>query len=350
MENSLSATVTASTIKTPFDYCAGINYESWTMGRTNMNIAADLTCVAQHFSLIKTFHCAGVGTTAIEMDSTQQQVIDFVANHQGQTLQLIMGTNNSALAQGGFGTPWSAGLMNDSTYTDSWVSMLISSFGNAATVLKHLKCICLGNEIDANGPPPTNSNFKDYYETWIPNAFKNLKASMAAKGLGSISISTTIANYPLGDPSTNVVASSATACINSNWGTSWNNGNAFVFFNQYTENGGQRTDFNTVSTYFDNVQTKLGTSPQVFVGETGYSAEFNTSNDNNEAAVITDMFNWLNTQRTANGACTPLCVFQAFDHSDKATGQKQMGLFEYSGSTAGPKSGISIPAWVNTAN
>ncbi len=335
-----------STINTPFDYPVGINYESWTMGRTNMDIQTDLTEVAKYFSLIKTFHCATVGTTTVEMDPTQQQVIDFVTGYSGQTLQLIMGTNNSALAQGGFGTPWSAGLMTSSTYTDKWVTMLIQAFGDVNTTLKHLKCICLGNEIDQNGPPPSDStDFNNYLNTWLPTAFDNLKTSLNNQGLGDLPVTTIIANYPLTNPSANKVASQMTTYVNTNWSSNWNGGKAFVFFNQYTQNGGQSTNFNTVSTYFNNVENTLGTTPQVFVGETGYSAEFGLSN---EITVIDDMFTWLDGEMNTNGICTPLCVFQAFDHPGKPAGQQQMGLFTYNGTVPALKSGLNVPSWVNT--
>lgn len=337
-----------ATINTPFNYNAGINYETWTMGRTDMDIATDLAGISTYFSLIKTFHDTAVGTTSIEIDPTQQQVINFLTSNTGQAMQLIMGTNNSALAQGGYGTAWSAGLMTSSTYTDAWVTMIINAFGSVANTLQYLACICLGNEVDANGPPASDKHFTDYYSNWIPDSFTNLQNSLSAQGLGSIPVTSIIANYPLGKTDTNVVASNTVNYINTNWSASWNGGNPFVFFNQYTPNYGQSTDFNAVISYFNSVQGILNNAPQVFVGETGYSAEFNTKTANNQATVITDVFTWLLAQQTGGTVSTPLCVFQAFDHSQKPVGQQQMGLFEYSSGTFGVKSGITIPAWINT--
>lgn len=350
-----------SSIKTPFSYNTGINYESWPMGRQSMDIPTNLNAVTQHFSLLKTFHCAAVGTTKIGMDPTQEKVINFITGFSGQPLELIMGTNNSALAQGGFGTPWSAGLMTSSDYTDKWVDMVIRTFGNLsegeaindkakANTLKHLKCICLGNEVDANGPPENTepANFEKYYEEWIPNAFDNLKASLKAAELDSIPVTTIIANYPLGDnPSINKVARTTVAHVKANWSPDWNGGNSFLFFNQYTPDWGKSTDFNAVITYFNNVANKLGGAPQVFVGETGYSKEFDTTGHPNEATVINAMFDWLSGQFNNGGITTPLCVFMAFDHPAKPEGQREMGLFEYQASTASVKAGIKIPVWVN---
>lgn len=332
----------------PFNYNAGINYESWTMGRTIMNISDDLTFISGYFSLVKTFHDMAVGTTAVEIDPTQQQVINFITGNTSQPMQLIMGTNSSALAQGGYGTPWSAGLMTSSSYTDQWVEVMINAFGSTQVMLNCLACICLGNEVDANGPPSSDSHFKDYYTNWIPDAFNNLSASLTKNGLGSIPVTTIIANYPLGNPSSNIVASSVTTYIANNWNSAWNQNVPFVFFNQYTPDYGQSTDFSAVSSYFDQVQQKLGFSCQVFVGETGYSSEFNTPGENNQAIVITDMFTWLSGQQTDGKGNTPLCVFQAFDCPAMPAGQQQFGLFTDTASGYAVKTGITIPGWVNT--
>lgn len=346
---------------TPFSYNVGINYESWTMGRDHRDISADLDAITKHFKLIKTFHAAAVGTKEVIIDPTQQEVITYITTHQDNgIIELAMGTNSSALATGGFGQPWSPGLMTDSSYTDKWVQMIISAFGGTSAVKQHLKVILLGNEIDANGPPKDNSNFHDYYSNWIPSAFNNLKASLKKAGLGSIPVSTIIANYPEGDPNSNIVASSVTNYIKTHWSMSvsakkktkmqysavWNKGKPFVMFNQYTPNGGKSTDFSSVINYFNTVDTILGGNPYVFVGETGFSAEFGLTN---EANVIGQVFTWLDGQHKRNGMTIPLFIFQAFDRSAKPAGQKEMGIFSQDSSNrpTGLKSGITIPDWVS---
>ncbi|MGH8115018.1 MAG: hypothetical protein ACREPS_08210, partial [Rhodanobacteraceae bacterium] len=227
---------------TPFLYNAGINYETWTLGRNRRSINADLDQITKYYRLIKTFHDAAVGTsdpTTPIIEPTQQSAIDYIVAQS--TLQLVMGTNNSALAQGGFGTPWSPGLMNAKAYTDKWVSMLIGAFGDADAVRTHLGAVLIGNEIDANGPPPSDAlDFNAYLNTWIPNGLTNLKASMAAQGLGSIPVSTIIANYP-SDPSANPVASKTTTFVTSAtyWSSAWNSGHPFLMFNQYTLDNGK---------------------------------------------------------------------------------------------------------------
>jgi hypothetical protein len=327
---------TAVPVVSPFRYSVGVDYETF----NTTNIAADLTAVTQNFALIRTYHDAAVGTSNPEIpliDPGEAQVITYVTSRSngGRQIQLVMGTNNNALAQGGFGQPWSAGLMTSTSYTNQWVQMVIGAFGGVDQVKQHLKGILLGNELDANGPPPGDPSFNSYYQSWIPDSFDNLKASLKAQGLENISISTTIANYPLGS-ATNVVAQSTTKYINDNWSSVWNQDKPFVMFNQYTQNGGMSTDFDPVKTYFQDLITFLNGSPQMFVGETGYNSKFGEAN---EATVIAKIFQWLEGQSVAS--IIPLFVFMAFD--DPAQGN--FGLYQ-----RGPyklKPDIKIPSWVN---
>ena len=125
-----------------------------------------------------------------------------------------MGTNNTALAQGGFGSPWSAGLMT----THHLYRRLGPDADHRVWRRRQrqvgLKAILLGNEVVAAGPPPAEPDFDGYVNRWIPAAFDNLKASLAAAGLGSIPVSTTIANYG----TTNEVSVKVPAYIVANWG------------------------------------------------------------------------------------------------------------------------------------
>lgn len=89
----------------PFSYNVGINYDSWTDGRNQRSIPADLDEVTKYFRLIKTFIVAGVGTSEIVMDPDQKQVVDYIVAHQAEGLELAMGTNISSIAQGGYTLP-----------------------------------------------------------------------------------------------------------------------------------------------------------------------------------------------------------------------------------------------------
>ena len=336
------AATAVAPVVSPFMYNVGIDYETF----NTTAISADLTAVTKNFALIRTYHDAAVGTghpDIPQIDPGEAQVISYVASHS--PIQLVMGTNNNALAQGGYGQPWSAGLMTNRRYTDQWVQMVIRAFGSVDKTKQHLRSVLLGNEIDANGPPPTDRSFSDYYQRWIPQSFDNLKASLSGAGLAGIPISTTIANYPMGypppappPPDVNVVAQSITAYITRYWSPGWNQDKPSVMFNQYTQNGGMSTDFGPVQTYFQNLAALLRNSPEVFVGETGYDAKFGEAN---EAKVIGSIFQWLAQQRQSVGSTIPLFVFMAFD--DPAQGR--FGLYRRAPYEL--KRGITIPSWVN---
>jgi hypothetical protein len=228
-----------------------------------------------------------------QIDPTQQQVINYVA--KTPNIQLVMGTLNSALAQGGFGGPWSAGLITSSAYTDKWVQMIISAFGSKQAVLTHLKMILLGNEVDANGPPKTDPAFKSY-QGWINQSFDNLNASLKKAGLGSIPVSTTIANYG----TTNAIAVGTTVYIQQHWSSTWNGGMPIVYFNQYTQGPASApasdTNYQPVINYFESLATQFKGKLEPSIGETGYSTFYGQAN---QITVYNQIVNWLNSQTAA---------------------------------------------------
>ena len=331
----------------PFAYNVGVNYESWEVGRTGYSIKADLDQIAENFKLVRTYHDSESGTTPI-MDGTQLEVIQWMIKNPG--MELVMGTNNGALAQGGYGSPWSAGLMTTKTYTDAWVQMLIDAYGGkkdgVANILANIKAILLGNELDMNGPPPTDPDFNDYVNVWIPAAFDNLKASLSEAGLGSIPISTTIANYG----TTNVVSVNVPAYISANWSSTWNNNEPFVLFNQYTGDNQQSTQFGPVEQYFESVEAALGATLEVFIGETGYSTDWGAAN---QATVYTQIFAWLDAQQSNGGKTVPLFFFDAFDRPDYPAGQIGFGIYgeDSNSQPTGLKPGLEsiFPSWTTEA-
>jgi hypothetical protein len=329
----------------PFSYNVGINYETKDVGRVNKSIEKDLDLITQYFKLIKVYHTVD-GSNPYKIEANLQELINYYNNNESKQLELVLGTNNNVLAAGGYVTPWEPGLMTNKSYTDTWVNMLTEAFGSKEKVRKYVRVILLGNEIDMNGPAPNNTYFKKYYSDWIPGAFKNLKESLSAYGLDEIPVTTTIANYPLNNPDDNVVSSASVKYIKNNWNTTWNNNESFVLFNHYTQNNQTSTDFGTVITYFENVNNILNGIPEVYVGETGYSAEYT---ETNEAKVINQVFSWLTSQYNHNKLSIPLFVFQGFDLHGKPKGEKMMGIFKDDSIThlpLGLKDKLSIPDWV----
>ena len=222
---------------------------------------------------------------------------------------------------------------------------ILNAFGSKENLKKHVKVFLIGNEIDANGPNSSEGDFSNYYTLWIPEAFDNLQKSLTDAMLPDIPVSTIIANYPLQDPSTNVVSSSITNYVKEHWSQQWNSGSPFVFFNQYTQDNGKSADYGPVILYFESVDSTLSGTPNVYVGETGFSAEYTVES---EAKVINQIFKWLESQYAVNKLTIPLFVFQAFDRPAKPVGQKKMGIFkDNSGNMPlGLKKDIHVPKWI----
>jgi Ca2+-binding RTX toxin-like protein len=333
-------------VKTPFNYNLGINYETFVNGRTGRSITADLNAITKNFGLIKTFHDVGnPGGANPVIDPDQLQVIKYVA--QSKNLQLVMGTYTSALAKGGYGTPWSGpGSMTEAGYTDKWVQMLVKSFGSTKAVKDHLKMIVLGNELDQadNHPPDVNT-----YLGWFRTAFDNLSASLKKAGLGSIPVTTTIAAYTRTDAGA-PIAVGATQYIYQHWSSSWNGGKPIVLFNDYTPSNehGQfaSPEFQPVINYYKELYGKLGSKLAPFVGETGYSSFYTLAN---EIRVYNQIKTWLNGQYNRNAHKTiPLFIFNAFDQPSKGGLEQQFGI--YADNTrnhrpTGLKKGLTLPSW-----
>ena len=348
----------------PFSYNLGINYDTispfggFDTGPQQQRIVKDLDVITQKFHLIKTFFDVGVGTidpTNPVSDPYQSTVISYVSSHPG--IELAMGTIGSSLAQGG--PPWKPGLMTDPAYTDKWVKLLIAEFGSPQSVTEHLKIILLGNEIDQAGPPPSDPAFNDY-QTWINAAFTNLKKSLSDNGLGSIPISTTIANTG------NAIADTTTKFIGDNWSPGWNSGSPIVFFNHYTaavspSQQQASTDFSgsdpgSPVSYWNSIVGKFG-STEVGIGETGYSTYWDTVfSKPNQATVYSQITAWLQGQYDSdNGKTVPLFLFEAFDSVQKpqgTTGEASYGIFAQDPvsylPTGSLKDGVTLPAWSAT--
>ena len=355
-------------LNTPFDYNVGINYDTispfggFDTAPQQDRIVKDLDVLTKSFHLIKTFFDVGVGTidpTTPVSDPYQKTLITYVSSHPG--LELAMGTIGASLAQGdgSIAKPWKAGLMDDPTYTDKWVKLLIDEFGSKQSVIDHLKVILLGNEADQAGPPPGDAKFGDY-QTWIETAFTNLKNSLSAQGLGSIPLSTTIANTG------NSIADTTTTFIEKNWSSDWNNGTPIVFFNHYTAavsptQQQASTDFSgndpgSPVTYWNSIVGKFGNT-EVGIGETGYSTYWDdVFKQPNQANVYSQMSSWLQAQHdTNNGKTVPLFIFEAFDSVQKqqgVTGEASYGIFAQDPTSFLPtgslKAGIALPPWIAT--
>lgn len=340
-QTSANLTVTNSSDlipnNSPFSYNVGINYETWAI-RKNRNIEKDLDEITKYFKLIRTYHDVGIGTPDTIISPTLYPVIEYILSHPQLKIELSLGTATSSLNIGN-----DPGLMVNKAYTDKWVKVITEAFGSVENTKKYLKLILLSNEVDRVAPGDATA-FKNYITKWIPQSFENLKASLAEAGMPEIPVSTTISNYT-SDSAANPVSFTTVKYINEHWSSKWNSGQAFVFFNQYTE-GGNKTDFGYDIKYFHTVDNELGGSPSVYVGETGYDASFG---EENQVKVTKQIFSWLDGQYGGNKTTIPLFLFQAFDLPFSPPGKPtKFGIFQDNSQNVpqGPKKGINIPSWI----
>jgi hypothetical protein len=330
----------------PFGYNVGIDYETDLDGRTGRSITADLNQITQYFELVRTYHdTANPNSTTPTIDPNELQVIQFATSHPG--FGLVMGTDDSALVTGTTGS-FGPGLMDSSAYTDAWVLMLINAFGGTQAVQQSLKAILLGNEIDFPGtfvPGPTDSSYSTYVSTWIPIALGNLRASLSKNGL-NVPVSVTLAYSPVSAPPGETVATVIPQYISANWSASWNGGQPFVLYDQYSNSN--PPTFNDITGYLGQVIASPSVRNEVFLGETGVQSP--GGNDAQEAAFFQQMFAFLGTEQQNTGNTLPAFVFQAFDlpAPPGGGGMQYFGIFSQDANSqpTGLKPGISIPLWV----
>jgi hypothetical protein len=330
----------------PFGYNVGINYETDVDGRTGRSVTADLNQITQYFQLVRTYHdTANPNSATPTIDPNQLQVIQFATSHPG--LVLVMGTYNSALVTGTFGS-FGPGLMDSSAYSDAWVLMLINAFGGTQAVQNSLKAILIGNEVDFPGtyiPGPTDPSYPTYVGTWIPTALANLQTSLSKNGL-DIPVTVTLAYSPVSAPPGGTPSTLIPQYISAHWNVSWNSGQPFVLYDQYSNSA--PPTFNDITGYLGQVTASPSVRNEIFLGETGVQSP--GGNDSQEAAFYQHMFAFLGGEQQNTGMTLPAFVFQAFDLPvpPGGGGIQSFGLFSQNANSqpTGLKPGISIPPWV----
>ena len=168
---------------------------------------------------------------------------------------------------------------------------------------------------------PVRSDFDAYVNTWIPAAFDNLKASLRGRGPGldpdqhddrqlrldqrGVGQDSRPYRCQLGERLEQRRAVRAVQPVHAGQP------------DKHRLRGRSRP----ISTPW---QASFGTSLEVFIGETGYSTDV-TWGAANQATVYTEIFAWLNGQRSDGGKTVPLFFFDAFDRPDYPAGQIGFG-------------------------
>src|SRR5262249_13747653 len=157
-------------------------------------------------------------------------------------------------------------------------------------------------------------------------SFDNLSASLKKAGLGSIPVSTTIANYGV----SNAISVEIPAYIEQHWSRAWNGGKPIVLFNQYTL-GFSSTDFNHVIAYMKGVNTALAGGLEPLFVKPGSPSYLGQATQN---GVYKQIPTWLNGKYKSGHKPVPLFAFDAFDQPhppNDAPFEPKFGIFGQNG-------------------
>lgn len=334
----------------PFSYGMGCSYDSWNQSWTAYSTAdtikyvgQDLDKLTQYFSMFHTYHDAAVGTSTLGIDSGTLGVLTYAKEHQDKGVQLFLCTNEDAAT---------ASKLGSLDYARNWVkTILLEPLGNNIhLVLSTVKAIGIGNEID------TQSVFSS---SDFGKAVKNLATALSEAGLGSIPITTTIANI-----TNNSVANGFIKALESSWQSSW--GDKFIFANNFPwmQSGNEKT----LESWYATASAQFS-SWSIYIGETGYPTSSDpscwfdrnfpkVSGGTGEYAYTTDLLNWLGGIYNENNHHTiTTFIFGGLDEPKKdpncsTCSENHYGLLNADGTPKKDAKGatISIPAWVKHEN
>lgn len=332
----------------PFAYGVGCSYDSWNQGWTSYSVAdtvkyvgQDLDKLTQYFSMFHTYHDAAVGTSALGIEPGTLGILTYVKEHPDKGLQLFFCTNEDAAT---------ASKLGNLDYARKWVkTILLEPLGNNVhLVLNTIKAIGIGNEIDAQSVFSPGD---------LGKAVKNLSTALNEAGLGSIPITTTIANI-----THNTVADGYIKALASNWQSAW--GDKFIFANNFPWM--QSQGVKSLESWYAEASAEYS-SWSVYIGETGYPSQSDptcwfdqvhkfpkVSGGTGEYAYYVDLFNWLGGLYNQNNHNTVTTfVFGGFDEPKKdpncaTCSENHYGLLDADGKPKKDSQGrsIGIPGWI----
>jgi hypothetical protein len=346
----LAAAETKVSGSSPFSYGVGCDYDPWNQKWTAYSVAdqikyvgQDLDKLTQYFSMFHTYHDAAVGTSTLGIEPGTLGILTYVKDHPDKGLQLFFCTNEDAATSSKLGSL---------DYARNWVkTILLEPLGNNTHLVSNtIKAIGIGNEIDAQSV---------FSPSDLGKAVKNLATALNEAGLGSIPITTTIANI-----TSNTVANSYIKALESNWQSSW--GEKFIFANNFPWMQGQSVK--DLESWYAKASAEYS-SWSIYIGETGYPTSSDPSCwfDRNfprvsggagEYTYTADLFNWLGDVYNQNNHHTVTTfVFGGFDEPKKdpncsTCSENHYGLLKDDGTPKTDSKGktISIPGWIKHEN
>lgn len=253
---------------------------------------------------------------------------------EGEALLRCMTYDNSI--EGVIGTTLSKDWFKVQDNVNHWIDIVYNQLG---THTSNVKCILIGNEVNANGYTPED----------IATIMTNFKVAQERYGL-NIPVTVDFSNLPVqvGDP----YSDSLVKAVVDNWGDYWNSWYPFVFINPYPDaprinNAKGVFDWQgNVSEYYQKKYPRL----QILIGETGAEG----ARDDAEAIVVMNsIFQQLTRQYVAHKMTVPTFMFEAVNEALKSDNpnQQHMGVYQDSevpknGKDIKIKPGLALPQWI----
>ncbi|MCB2186726.1 MAG: hypothetical protein KQJ78_09930 [Deltaproteobacteria bacterium] len=339
-------------LATPFEHNVGIIYDPWFQSWTSYSpeqqaayVNADLDTLTRDFRLFHTYHDVAVGTPDLEVDGGQAAIMQYAKAHPDLGIEVFLCTNEATPGAAALGSPG---------YAAKWVqAVLLDPLGDKESVLKVVKAIGLGNEVDSQTV---------FSAAEMGTAMQNLTKALSDAGLGGIPVTTTIANLK-----DNKVAAGYVDQVVANWQKAW--GTEFVGANNYPwmQNG----DVDTLKTWYADVQQEYP-SLGIYITETGYpyvsdpkgsfDAKFPAvSGGAGEYDFTTGLLDWLHLQYVSpktNGHTVPTFLFSGTDMPKKVAGDPTCSENNYGLYKRDPKTNaltlmtdskgrtLQLPAWL----
>ena len=318
----------SSPYKNNYGICYSVEMADWFVSDSikynnqlqNLYTYKRLQKISKDFRLIRIYQYLIAGFESTGNICPEAYALCFVAK-QNPNIEAVIGTSNNLT--------W----YDSQSNTDKYIRILKNTFGRA---IGQVKTLLIGNEI--NCVEGVNSSKIKRIAGYMKNSLKkyNLK----------IPVTVTFNNLPV--QSGDTLSDNLVGAINSNWDSTWNNNNPFVFIDPYPDAPGINNAQgvfnwqNGVTNYYQSIYPNM----QIFIGETGAEG---SNNDSTTIAIANDIFTQLDSQYVANNKTVPTFIFEAINEQNKGLNpnQEHMGIYK---DTVSPgciimtlKNGITLP-------
>lgn len=318
----------SSPYKNNYGICYSVEMANWFVSDSikynnqlqNLYTYKRLQKISKDFRLIRIYQYLIAGFESTGNICPEAYALCFVAK-QNPNIEAVIGTSNNLT--------W----YDSQSNTDKYIRILKNTFGRA---IGQVKTLLIGNEI--NCVEGVNSSKIKRIAGYMKNSLKkyNLK----------IPVTVTFNNLPV--QSGDTLSDNLVGAINSNWDSTWNNNNPFVFIDPYPDAQGINNAQgvfnwqNGVTNYYQSIYPNM----QIFIGETGAEG---SNNDSTTIAIANDIFTQLDSQYVANNKTVPTFIFEAINEQNKGLNpnQEHMGIYK---DTISPgciimtlKNGINLP-------